>query len=227
MDLRDQDTDCDGSSAERRFLHLICGDVPEEEQPPEKRRHVAHYTDRNVFERQEYWNKEARNEFPNQTYFHGAYQEPSEAPRSPKNTDKHVPTAGKAAGSVLTSRPVNEKHRRSSASERKLKASPVKRAGKENCPASSPFKRQLIPSPVKRSRLKEKCTLSPKNHASSETAGETLADLFTQDSEGFCVIAHPDQRPPEEPFDRNTGVEEEESGMLFTQDSEGNIVIKH
>lgn len=233
MDLQDWDRDCEGSSAEQRFLHLICGES-EEEEPPKKRRHVSHYTDQNVFETQEYWKKEAVKENPNQTvpetqtFFHRASQKPSKA--SPKDMDQ------KFTGSVLTSRPVNENHRRSSAfavSERKTKASPVKRMGKENSwPSSSPFKRQLISSPAKGCRLKEKYTLSPKKRASAETAGETLAALFTQDSEGFCVIAHRDQQTLKDKDYSNTpsdsSVEEEdESEMLFTQDSEGNMVIKH
>lgn len=234
MDPQHWDRDCEGSSAEQRFFHLICGES-EEEEPPEKRRHVSHYTDQNVFETQEYWNKEAVNEYPNQTvpetqaFFHRASQK-----LRPKDMDQ------KSTGSVLTSRPVNENHRRSSAyavSERKTKASPVKRMGKENSwPASSPIKRQLTSSPAKGCRLKEKHTLSPKKRASAETAGETLAALFTQDSEGFCVIAHRDQQPLKDKHYSNTlsdapvvteEEEEEEEEMLFTQDSEGNMVIKH
>ncbi|ROL53620.1 hypothetical protein DPX16_4392 [Anabarilius grahami] len=221
VDRQDWDRHRDGSSAEQRFFRLIRGES-EEEEPPEKRRHVSHYTDQNVLETQEYWNKEAVNENPNQTqaFFHRASQKTSEA------MDQ------KSTGSVLTSRPVNENHRRSSAvPERKAKASPVKRMGKENSwPASSPFKHQLISSPAKCCRSKEKYTLSPKKRASAETAGETLAALFTQDSEGLCVIAHRDQQPLKDEDYSNTDaseVKEEEEEMLFTQDSEGNTVIKH
>ncbi|XP_067217705.1 aurora kinase A- and ninein-interacting protein [Chanodichthys erythropterus] len=224
-EAEDWDTDCGGSSAEQRFFRLICGES-EEEEPPEKRRHVSHYTDQNVFETQESWNKETVHENPNQTvpetpaFFHRASQKTSE------DMDE------KSTGSVLTSRPVNQNHRRSNAvSERKTKASPVKRMGKENSwPTSSPFKHRLISSPAKSCRLKEKYTLSPKKLASAETAGETLAALFTQDSEGFCVIAHRDQQLPKDEDYSNTDasvVKEEEEEMLFTQDSEGNMVIKH
>uniref|UniRef100_A0A8C1GG86 Si:ch1073-228h2.2 n=1 Tax=Cyprinus carpio TaxID=7962 RepID=A0A8C1GG86_CYPCA len=161
--------------------------------------------------------------------------------------------------------PVNENHKRWSASVNtnknqeqpwhKNKASPMKRMGKENSwPASpvknaptSPFKRHLISSPAKY-RLNEKNTFplikSGKELANTETAGETL---FTQDSEGFCVIAHRDRhlRSPlrdqsnlsvgkdygNSPSAASLEKEEEESDlepeMLFTQDSEGNMVIKH
>ncbi|XP_059411256.1 uncharacterized protein LOC132144714 [Carassius carassius] len=275
---------------EQSFLHLICGTEPEEEEPPEKRRHVLHYTE-NVLETQEYWNKEASNEYPNQTipesetFFHEESPEhydlmvwkPSEDAHKhflkspgPKHTDKYDLRDQKASvkGSILTSRPVNEIHKRWSASVNtnknqeqtwhKNKASPMKPMGKENSwPASpiknaptSPFKRHLISSPAKY-RLKEKNTFplkkSGKELANAEMAGETLATLFTQDSEGFCVIAHRDQHlrsPVRDHSNLSVGKdygnsrsaaslekEDEESDlepeMLFTQDSEGNMVIKH
>uniref|UniRef100_A0A671RTJ2 Si:ch1073-228h2.2 n=3 Tax=Sinocyclocheilus anshuiensis TaxID=1608454 RepID=A0A671RTJ2_9TELE len=275
---------------EQSFLHLICGTEPEEEEPSEKRRHVVHYTE-NVLETQEYWNKEASNEYPNQTipetetFFHEESPEhydlmvwkPSEDAHKhflkspgPKHTDKHDLRDQKASvkGSILTSRPANENHKRWSASVNtnknqeqswhKNKASPMKRMGKENSwPASpiknaptSPFKHHLISSPAK-CRLKEKYTFPPKKSGkelvNTETVGETFATLFTQDSEGFCVIAHRDQhlRSPlrdqsnlsvgkdygNSPSATSLGKEEEESDlepeMLFTQDSEGNMVIKH
>ncbi|XP_016136938.1 uncharacterized protein [Sinocyclocheilus grahami] len=275
---------------EQSFLHLICGTEPEEEEPSEKRRHVVHYTE-NVLETQEYWNKEASNEYPNQTipetetFFHEESPEhydlmvwkPSEDAHKhflkspgPKHTDKHDLRDQKASvkGSILTSRPANEHHKRWSASVNtnknqeqswhKNKASPMKRMGKENrWPASpiknaptSPFKHHHISSPAK-CRLKEKYTFPPKKSCkelvNTETVGETFATLFTQDSEGFCVIAHRDKhlRSPlrdqsnlsvgkdygNSPSAASLGKEEEESDlepeMLFTQDSEGNMVIKH
>lgn len=70
---------------------------------------------------------------------------------------------------------------------------------------------------------------------------DSLALLFTQDSEGFRVIAHGRARgrkPLKDHSNLNTGMsrtsarkslqeEEEEEEMLFTQDSQGNVVIKH
>lgn len=68
---------------------------------------------------------------------------------------------------------------------------------------------------------------------------DSLAMLFTQDSEGFQVIAHGRTRgrnPLEDHSNVNAGMwrmsahkslPEEEEEMLFTQDSQGNVVIKH
>ncbi|CAL8296923.1 unnamed protein product [Lota lota] len=71
--------------------------------------------------------------------------------------------------------------------------------------------------------------------------GTTIDQLFTQDSEGFRVIAHRGPRASRNPLKDHTNLglareqgtaaqkhfvyEEEE--MLFTQDSQGNMVIKH
>lgn len=76
--------------------------------------------------------------------------------------------------------------------------------------------------------------------------GDTLDSLFTQDSEGFRVIAHRSGPPsaPRTPLKDHTNLglarekgtltqknpipyNEEEEEMLFTQDSQGNMVIKH
>lgn len=69
---------------------------------------------------------------------------------------------------------------------------------------------------------------------------DSLAMLFTQDSEGFRVIAHrglqersplKDQSNMTNRSVRNSSykslVEDDEDEMLFTQDSQGNLVIKH
>lgn len=69
---------------------------------------------------------------------------------------------------------------------------------------------------------------------------DSLAMLFTQDSEGFRVIAHrrlQERSPLKDQTNLSTGtvrtstykflVEDEEDEMLFTQDSQGNLVIKH
>lgn len=83
-------------------------------------------------------------------------------------------------------------------------------------------------SPVKRTQLSCK--------AEDE---DSLAMLFTQDSEGFRVIAHGGTRgrsPLKDHSNINAGVSrvrarkslpEEEEEMLFTQDSQGNVVIRH
>lgn len=178
---------------------------------------------------------------------------------SPKHTDRHDLRDQKASvkGSILTSRPENHKRLSASVNTNKYqeqswhknKASHMKRMGKENSWLASPFKRHLISSPAK-CRLKEKYTFSQiksgKELANTETVGETFATLFTQDSEGFCVIAHRDQHlrsPLSDQSNLSVGKDygnspsaaslekEEESDlepeMLFTQDSEGNMVIKH
>ncbi|XP_041665628.1 uncharacterized protein LOC121524349 isoform X2 [Cheilinus undulatus] len=64
---------------------------------------------------------------------------------------------------------------------------------------------------------------------------DSLAMLFTQDSEGFRVIAHRGLKarsPLKDQSNRRTfkyveEEDEEEDEMLFTQDSQGNMVIKH
>lgn len=74
-----------------------------------------------------------------------------------------------------------------------------------------------------------------------ETDEDSFATLFTQDSEGFRVIAHRGlgtRSPLKDQSNLSTGLvrsctnksvgeEEEDDEMLFTQDSQGNVVIKH
>ncbi|XP_019946282.2 aurora kinase A- and ninein-interacting protein [Paralichthys olivaceus] len=70
---------------------------------------------------------------------------------------------------------------------------------------------------------------------SREADEDSLSMLFTQDSEGFRVIAHRVRSPLKDPSNFSTGVVRtssykssvEEEEMLFTQDSQGNMVIKH
>ncbi|XP_035038102.1 aurora kinase A and ninein-interacting protein [Hippoglossus stenolepis] len=90
-------------------------------------------------------------------------------------------------------------------------------------PSSSPFKKPA------------------RKQQSREADEDSLAMLFTQDSEGFRVIAHRGlqvRSPLKDPSNFSTGVvrtssykslveEDEEDEMLFTQDSQGNRVIKH
>ncbi|XP_035476562.2 aurora kinase A and ninein-interacting protein [Scophthalmus maximus] len=87
-------------------------------------------------------------------------------------------------------------------------------------------------SPLKKRALKQQ---------SREADDDGLAMLFTQDSEGFRVIAHralQGRSPLKDPSNLSTGVvrsnahkslvvEDGEDEMLFTQDSQGNMVIKH
>lgn len=80
-----------------------------------------------------------------------------------------------------------------------------------------------------------------KTHPHSVVEEDSLAMLFTQDSEGFRVIAHrglQGRSPLKDQSNISTGMirartykclveEDEEDKMLFTQDSQGNLVIKH
>uniref|UniRef100_A0A3Q2UVS9 Uncharacterized protein n=1 Tax=Haplochromis burtoni TaxID=8153 RepID=A0A3Q2UVS9_HAPBU len=81
---------------------------------------------------------------------------------------------------------------------------------------------------------------SPLKRQSRELDEDSLATLFTQDSEGFRVIAHRGlhtRSPLKDQSNVSMGVvsaykslpeeEEEDEEMLFTQDSQGNVVIKH
>lgn len=102
---------------------------------------------------------------------------------------------------------------------------PQKKAPKEESQLARTKPRS---SPVKRSQL------------SCKGDGEdSLSMLFTQDSEGFRVIAHGatlGRSPLKDHGNVNAGVSrtrarkslpEEAEEMLFTQDSQGNVVIKH
>uniref|UniRef100_A0AAQ5X8W1 Uncharacterized protein n=2 Tax=Amphiprion ocellaris TaxID=80972 RepID=A0AAQ5X8W1_AMPOC len=76
---------------------------------------------------------------------------------------------------------------------------------------------------------------------SREVDEDSLSMLFTQDSEGFRVMAHrglQTRSPLKDQSNVSTGIvrtsaykslveEEEKDEMLFTQDSQGNVVIKH
>lgn len=168
-------------------------------------------------------------------------------------------------GPVLAARPVTE-NRQTMKHPPKLElfnhnnhCSPVKRQNKENhrhispkhITEVSPLKRLLSPSPVKRFPMLEKPKVkyyqSPEKSAkkSLENEQDSFAMLFTQDSEGFRVIAHRDQQTRHPLKDQTNSPESSESWnlpakplemeedsdlepeMLFTQDSQGNIVIKH
>ncbi|XP_041729592.1 aurora kinase A and ninein-interacting protein isoform X1 [Coregonus clupeaformis] len=132
--------------------------------------------------------------------------------------------------------------------------------GKENDLSrsmSSPSPNKMSPSlsPVPTHRWTEPHLPSPQKHVLEqsmkrvlehplrECEGDTLAMLFTQDSEGFRVIAHralvsrsplKDQtnvlasgRDSIFAADKTLQEEEGDEEMLFTQDSQGNMVIKH
>lgn len=89
-------------------------------------------------------------------------------------------------------------------------------------------------------RTKPRSSPIKRAHLSCKVVDEdSLSMLFTQDSEGFRVIAHgttPGRGPLKDQGNINTGMSrmsahksmlEEEEEMLFTQDSQGNLVIKH
>lgn len=104
-----------------------------------------------------------------------------------------------------------------------------KKAGKEYSHGSQFKRTKARSSPLKPPQL------------SCKTVDEdSLAMLFTQDSEGFRVIAHrglQERSPIKDKHNFNSRMErtsafkslleEEEEEMLFTQDSQGNMVIKH
>lgn len=142
-------------------------------------------------------------------------------------------------------------------SELRHQWSPVKREDKENSrPTSprhstvlSPFKQHVCSSPAKHSSgFNRKFCRTPKKSV-REAQGhkeDSFSMLFTQDSEGFRVIAHPskwsrcplkDQTnshkarecrsiPSVRPLETEENFDSELE-ILFTQDSQGNIVIKH
>ncbi|XP_007245810.3 aurora kinase A and ninein-interacting protein [Astyanax mexicanus] len=133
--------------------------------------------------------------------------------------------------------------------------SPVKRKDKENCrptspkhtTACSPLKILTTSSPAKSIFQKARRNQSPKKSIkeSLESEQDSIAMLFTQDSEGFRVIANRSKQTRCPLKDRTNSTENREnwnlpSGksletedsdsepeMLFTQDSQGNMVIKH
>ncbi|XP_027031557.2 uncharacterized protein LOC113661496 isoform X2 [Tachysurus fulvidraco] len=141
--------------------------------------------------------------------------------------------------------------------QQRNQGSPVKREDKENSrrtpsrhsTALSPFKYRVCSSPTKPSSdFNRKLCLTPKKsiREDQENDEESLGRLFTQDSEGFRVIAHRSKlsrRPLKDQTNSLEGREylsipsviplemEENSNpgpeMLFTQDSQGNKVIKH
>ncbi|XP_031152168.1 uncharacterized protein LOC116047468 [Sander lucioperca] len=103
-------------------------------------------------------------------------------------------------------------------------------------------KKESLESPFK---WKIPSSSPPKKLVSQPSCGEvdedSLAMLFTQDSEGFRVIAHRGlqvRSPLKDQSNISSGMvrkstykslmeQEEEDEMLFTQDSQGNMVIKH
>ena len=120
-------------------------------------------------------------------------------------------------------------HKPKSASPRKL----WKNADKEENPDSQFKWTKPSSSPLKKPAWQPSCR---------EADEDSLAMLFTQDSEGFRVIAHrglqarsplKDQSNIRTVKERVSAYkslveeEEEEEEMLFTQDSQGNMVIKH
>ncbi|KAM4725412.1 uncharacterized protein aunip isoform 2-T2 [Anableps anableps] len=87
---------------------------------------------------------------------------------------------------------------------------------------------------------KPRSSLLKKQQKCREADEDSLATLFTQDSEGFRVIAHQGlqtRSPLKDQSNLSTGLvrscaykpveEDDDDEMLFTQDSQGNMVIKH
>ncbi|KAB5530967.1 hypothetical protein PHYPO_G00135460 [Pangasianodon hypophthalmus] len=140
--------------------------------------------------------------------------------------------------------------------ERRNQWSPVKREDKENSrptslrhsTALSPFKQPMCSSPAKRSSdFNRKFCQTPKTsiREAQENDEDSFSMLFTQDSEGFRVIAHRSKQSRCPLKDQTNSLEgreylsipsvtpletensDPEAEMLFTQDSQGNIVIKH
>ncbi|KAF7691152.1 aurora kinase A and ninein-interacting protein [Silurus meridionalis] len=132
--------------------------------------------------------------------------------------------------------------------------SPVKRDDDENnrptslITARSPFKQKVCSSPAKHSSdLNRKLCQTPKKsiREARENDEDSYSTLFTQDSEGFRVIAHrrkqsrcplTDQTNSRESRENmsilsvrflETENSDLEPEMLFTEDSQGNMVIKH
>lgn len=216
---------------EQSFLHIICGTEPEEEEPPEKRRHVVHYTE-NVLETEEYWNKEASNEYSHQTisesetFFHEESPEhydlmvwkPSEDAHkhflkspSPKHTDKHDLRDQKASvkGSILTSRPVNVNLKRLSASVNTNK----NQEQSWHTYKASPMKRIGKENSWPASPIKTAPTSPFKHHLISSPAKCRLLKKYT-----FS---------PKKSGKELTETVGETFATLFTQDSEDFCVIAH
>ncbi|KAF3833885.1 hypothetical protein F7725_025089 [Dissostichus mawsoni] len=120
---------------------------------------------------------------------------------------------------------------RSASPQKHIPVQPWKRADKEESPESQ-FKWTKPSTSLKKRAPQQSCR---------EVDEDSLAMLFTQDSEGFRVIAHrglQTRSPLKDQSNTNSGTgrtsaytslveEEEEDEMLFTQDSQGNMVIKH
>lgn len=134
--------------------------------------------------------------------------------------------------------------------ERRQQWSPGKREDKENGRPTSlrhstaplPFKQHVCSSPAKpSSEFNRKLCLSPTKlvREAQENDEDSFSMLFTQDSEGFRVIAHRSKQPRCPLQDQTNSREareylsitdvhsDPEPEMLFTQDSQGNVVIKH
>ncbi|XP_036421564.1 uncharacterized protein LOC118805066 [Colossoma macropomum] len=186
-----------------------------------------------------------------------------------KNTSNQRPvlTTRSSTEKQHTAKHTPNPHKELEISEQKhhyTQRSHVKRKDKENFgPTSptrytdvSPVNRLLSPSPAKRYSNFEKPSVfqkvklyqSPKKSAkeSLENEQDSFAMLFTQDSEGFRVIANRNQKIRCALKDRTNSTEDRENWnlppvmslemeedsqvepeVLFTQDSQGNMVIKH
>lgn len=134
--------------------------------------------------------------------------------------------------------------------EQRPQWSPVKQEDKENRHSNtlSPFKLNMSSSPAKRSSdfNRKLCRMPRKSiREAQENDEDSFSTLFTQDSEGFRVIAHHSKRARYPLQDQTNSREAREClnissvrlleteisdpglEVLFTQDSQGNVVIKH
>lgn len=122
------------------------------------------------------------------------------------------------------------------------KASPLKRVPehlrKKADDTQDPIDSQIIWAKPRNSPLKKHAA----QQRGREADEDSLAVLFTQDSQGFRVIAHRGRKlrsPLKDQSNTSTGTargsgaykypnkEDEEDEFLFTQDSQGNMVIRH
>uniref|UniRef100_A0A3Q2Z983 Aurora kinase A and ninein interacting protein n=1 Tax=Hippocampus comes TaxID=109280 RepID=A0A3Q2Z983_HIPCM len=103
--------------------------------------------------------------------------------------------------------------------------------------SSLPLNRNLINFDVSEEAFRMEGFSPPKKRARQHDDEDSLVRLFTQDSDGFRVIAHRGRRSPLKNRNNNIVVAAatrkpmttpfDVKDVLFTQDSQGNMVIKH
>lgn len=262
----------DDDDKERQFLHLIWGYQSEECEPAGKRRPPESIRDDNVTDMQKdssedmkKGHREVAGSLPHRDW---TQQENFQTPVSIWASSGSLSTEGVCSQEALKDQTVTERGSSTEIRntmkqkvvkshkelfERKHQWSPGQRKGKENSRAASlrhsaalsPYEQHKRSSPAERSSdfTRELCRTPKKSIGEAQENGEdSFATLFTQDSEGFRVIAHrsrrsrcplqdqTNSRAAREHFSIPSVTEENsdpEPEMLFTQDSQGNVVIKH